>query len=138
MDPLAGAERMQWTASGEVVIMTILGGAGTLMGPVLGAGAIKYLENIFSKIDTTVLTSWFHWMPDWLQTPVVWLFDRFTGDGWQLTLGLLFVLVVTFLPGGLVEGGQRLMRLFRRKPPEDRVDANFPPREPPHVGENAE
>ena len=26
--------------------MTILGGAGTLIGPVLGAGAIKYMENI--------------------------------------------------------------------------------------------
>ena len=43
-DPLAGAERMQWTASGEVVLMTILGGAGTLIGPVIGAGAIKYLK----------------------------------------------------------------------------------------------
>jgi len=50
MDPLAGAERMQWTASGEVVLMTILGGAGTLLGPVLGAGVIKYFENIFSKM----------------------------------------------------------------------------------------
>src|SRR3546814_8940148 len=40
-DPLAGAERMQWTASGEVVLMTILGGAGTLLGPVLGAAIIK-------------------------------------------------------------------------------------------------
>ncbi|HAI31150.1 MAG TPA: branched-chain amino acid ABC transporter permease, partial [Thalassospira sp.] len=28
-DPLAGAERMQWTASGEVVLITILGGVGT-------------------------------------------------------------------------------------------------------------
>ena len=36
MDPLAGAERMQWTASGEIVLMTILGGAGTLLGPLLG------------------------------------------------------------------------------------------------------
>jgi ABC-type branched-subunit amino acid transport system permease subunit len=44
MDPLAGAERMQWTASGEVVLMTILGGAGTLIGPVLGAGFIKSLS----------------------------------------------------------------------------------------------
>ncbi|MDB3972626.1 branched-chain amino acid ABC transporter permease, partial [Candidatus Thioglobus sp.] len=35
-DPLAGAERMQWTASGEVVLMTILGGVGTLYGPLLG------------------------------------------------------------------------------------------------------
>ena len=49
-DPLAGAERMQWTASGEVVLMTILGGVGTLLGPVLGAGFIKYFENIFSNI----------------------------------------------------------------------------------------
>ncbi|MYF90033.1 MAG: branched-chain amino acid ABC transporter permease, partial [Boseongicola sp. SB0676_bin_33] len=54
-DPLAGAERMQWTASGEVVLMTILGGAGTLIGPVLGAGFIKYFENIFSKINDQVL-----------------------------------------------------------------------------------
>jgi len=45
MDPLAGAERMQWTASGEVVLMVILGGAGTLIGPVLGAGFIKYFES---------------------------------------------------------------------------------------------
>ena len=44
-DPLAGAERMQWTASGEVVLMTILGGAGTLVGPVIGAWLIKYFEN---------------------------------------------------------------------------------------------
>ena len=55
MDPLAGAERMQWTASGEVVLMTILGGVGTMMGPVLGAGVIKYMENIFSKINEQVL-----------------------------------------------------------------------------------
>ena len=47
-DPLAGAERMQWTASGEVVLMTILGGAGTLLGPLIGAVTIKYFENIFS------------------------------------------------------------------------------------------
>ncbi|MDO7729947.1 MAG: branched-chain amino acid ABC transporter permease, partial [Loktanella sp.] len=49
MDPLTGAERMFWTASGEIVVMSILGGVGTLIGPVLGAGLIKYLENIVSK-----------------------------------------------------------------------------------------
>ena len=54
-DPLAGAERMQWTASGEVVLMTILGGAGTLIGPVLGAGLIKYFENIFSSFNDQIL-----------------------------------------------------------------------------------
>ena len=49
MDSQAGAERMFWTASGEVVLMTILGGAGTLIGPVMGAGMIKHMENIISK-----------------------------------------------------------------------------------------
>ncbi len=115
MDPLAGAERMVWTASGEVVIMTILGGAGTLLGPVLGAGVIKYLENIFSKINENVLEGWFHFLPEVVREPVVWFFARFTGEGWALTLGLLFMLVVIFLPGGLMQGGQKLVGLFRRK-----------------------
>jgi len=136
MDPLAGAERMQWTASGEVVIMTILGGAGTLMGPVLGAGFIKYLENIFSKINENVLHSWFSWLPDGLADPLVWLFARFTGEGWTLTLGLMFMLVVIFLPGGLMEGGQRIGRLLRRKKdgPESK-DPEHHPKQTPHVAE---
>ena len=114
-DPLAGAERMQWTASGEVVLMTILGGAGTLIGPVLGAGFIKYFENIFSKINDNILHSWFAFLPDGIEDVVVAIIHPFIGKGWHLTLGILFMLVVIFLPGGLVEGGQRIMRLFRRK-----------------------
>ena len=122
MDPLAGAERMRWTASGEVVLMTILGGAGTLIGPVLGAGMIKYFENIFSKINEQILHSWFSFMPDWLEGLLVTLVYPFVGKGWHLTLGLMFMLVVIFLPGGLVEGGQRLARaarrIFKREAPE--------------------
>ena len=115
MDPLAGAERMQWTASGEVVLMTILGGTGTLIGPVLGAGFIKYFENIFSKINDNVLHSWFSFMPDGIEDAMVFLVHPFIGKGWHLTLGILFMLVVIFLPGGLVEGGQRLLNWIRRK-----------------------
>jgi ABC-type branched-subunit amino acid transport system permease subunit len=107
-DPLAGAERMQWTASGEVVLMTILGGAGTLLGPVLGAGFIKYFENIFSKINEVVLHGWFDFLPGFLEDSLVWVLHFFVGKGWQLTLGMLFMLVVIFLPGGLVEGAQRI------------------------------
>ncbi|WP_245883750.1 branched-chain amino acid ABC transporter permease [Hasllibacter halocynthiae] len=114
MDPLAGAERMQWTASGEVVLMTILGGAGTLIGPVLGAGLIKYFENIFSKINKGVLEGWFSVFPDGLSDVLVTIVYPFVGKGWHLTLGIVFMLVVIFLPGGLVEGGQRLGRVFRR------------------------
>jgi len=119
MDPLAGAERMQWTASGEVVLMTILGGAGTLVGPVVGAGFIKYAENIFSKINESVLHSWFHALPDGLENAIVWFFSRFVGEGWHLTLGLMFMIVVIALPGGLVEGGQKLAAMVRRKPAPD-------------------
>ena len=115
MDPLAGAERMQWTASGEVVLMTILGGAGTLLGPILGAGFIKYFENIFSKINDSVLHGWFAFMPDGLENFMVTILHPFVGKGWHLTLGLLFMAVVIFLPGGLMEGAERIGRLFSRK-----------------------
>jgi ABC-type branched-subunit amino acid transport system permease subunit len=119
MDPLAGAERMQWTASGEVVLMTILGGTGTLIGPVLGAGLIKYLENILSKINDNILHQWFAFMPDGLEDFLVAIVHPFIGKGWHLTLGLVFMAVVIFLPGGLVEGGQRIGRLFGRKKPAE-------------------
>jgi len=115
MDPLAGAERMFWTASGEVVLMTILGGVGTLIGPILGAGAIKYMENIISKINSDILHSWFAFLPDGLEDLLVTLVYPFIGKGWHLTLGIIFMLVVIFLPGGLVEGGQRIVRLFKSK-----------------------
>ncbi len=115
IDPLAGAERMQWTASGEVVLMTILGGAGTLIGPILGAGFIKYFENIFSKINETVLHQWFAFMPDGLEDAIVFMIYPFIGKGWHLTLGILFMLVVIFLPGGLVEGGQKIGKWMRAK-----------------------
>ncbi|OCW56230.1 branched-chain amino acid ABC transporter permease [Hoeflea olei] len=136
MDPLAGAERMQWTASGEVVLMTILGGAGTLMGPVLGAGFIKYFENIFSKINDTILHSWFSALPDGLEDAVVFMLHPFIGKGWNLTLGLLFMLVVIFLPGGLIEGGTRIWNLVTGKSRKTRSivkDSEHQPKPPVHV-----
>ena len=121
-DPLAGAERMQWTASGEVVLMTILGGTGTLLGPVIGAGVIKYFENIFSAFNEGILMSAFDFLPEPLQHGVVAVTSLFVGEGWHLTLGALFMIIVIFLPGGLMEGIARLQRLYRRlrepKPPK--------------------
>ena len=117
MDTQVGAERMFWTASGEVVLMTILGGVGTLIGPVLGASAIKYMENILSKINSDILHQWFAFLPDGLEEFVITLIYPFIGKGWHLTLGLIFMAVVIFLPGGLVEGGQRIANLFKRKMP---------------------
>ena len=120
-DPLAGAERMQWTASGEVVLMTILGGAGTLLGPVIGAGAIKYFENIFSAFNDGILMKIFSFLPEVLQHLAVSVSSLFVGEGWHLTLGALFMVIVIFLPGGLMEGVTRLSNLFRKQPPDDRA-----------------
>jgi ABC-type branched-subunit amino acid transport system permease subunit len=117
-DPLAGAERMQWTASGEVVLMTILGGAGTLVGPFIGAGAIKYFENIFSAYHDARLHEIFSFLPSGLENFFVAITQPFVGEGWHLTLGVLFMLIVIFLPGGLMEGVRRLRVAFTRTPPE--------------------
>jgi ABC-type branched-subunit amino acid transport system permease subunit len=129
MDPLAGAERMHWTASGEIVIMAILGGVGTLIGPIVGAGFNEYFKNILSKINDGILHQWLSFLPDGLENFIVGILHYFVGKGWHLTLGLLFMMVIIFLPGGLVEGGQRLAKLFKRKSADDTADSKNTPAE---------
>ena len=114
-DPLAGAERMQWTASGEVVLMTILGGVGTLFGPLLGVGIIKYFENIFSAINEATLHSFFSFLPGFLESLMVTITTPFVGEGWHLTLGVLFMVVVIFLPGGVMDGLDRIKKRYFNK-----------------------
>ena len=114
VDPLAGAERMQWTASGEVVLMTILGGMGTLFGPILGAATIKYFENIFSAINNQVLESAYSFMPEWLSDIAILLTRPFVGEGWHLMLGVLFMAIIIFLPGGIIEGVRRIGGIFKK------------------------
>jgi ABC-type branched-subunit amino acid transport system permease subunit len=128
-DPLAGAERMQWTASGEVVLMTILGGAGTLVGPVIGAWLIKYFENIFSAINDNMLRAFWGFLPDGVDSFFVTVTSKFVGEGWFLTLGLVFVLIVVFLPGGIMEGVRRIAHLFNRS----RKSPDKPAKAAPHA-----
>ena len=64
---------MHWTRSGDIMVMVILGGMGTLGGPVLGAAAFLLLENVLSA----------------------WTVH------WQAILGPLLVLVVLYARGGL-------------------------------------
>jgi len=66
-------EFMNWTRSGELMFMVILGGMGSIAGPVLGAFALLLLEDALSG---------------WTQH-------------WQLILGPLLVLSVLFLKRGL-------------------------------------
>ncbi|MBL8589602.1 MAG: branched-chain amino acid ABC transporter permease [Methylobacteriaceae bacterium] len=66
-------DMLHWTKSGELMIMVILGGVGTLFGPLLGAAAFIALE--------TFLTAW--------------------TEHWQLALGPILLVVVLFTRGGL-------------------------------------
>jgi len=49
---------VSWQMSGEVVLMTLLGGIGTLVGPIFGAALISTLENYLatSEFPVTVIT----------------------------------------------------------------------------------
>ncbi|MFC7553705.1 branched-chain amino acid ABC transporter permease [Pseudoroseomonas wenyumeiae] len=67
-------DMMHWAKSGELMIMVILGGLGTLLGPVLGAIALVGLEN---------------WLSAWT-------------EHWQFILGPILLAVVLFGRGGLM------------------------------------
>ena len=139
-DPIAGAERMQWTASGEVVLMTILGGVGTLVGPVLGAMIIKWAEQIVSAINRFDLQTFYGFLPEGARDVMVEFTSLFVGEGWHMTLGLLFMVIVIFLPGGLMEGFRRGSLLFRRPSEHENTMApTEPPSSPPRsLGEPRE
>jgi branched-chain amino acid transport system permease protein len=62
-----------WVFSGDVLLLTLFGGAGTLVGPVIGAGFVVLLEEAL--------------------TPII--------DEWRLVLGIVFVLVILFFPRGI-------------------------------------
>ncbi|MBL4825721.1 MAG: branched-chain amino acid ABC transporter permease [SAR324 cluster bacterium] len=64
---------MHWTRSGDLIIMVVLGGLGTLFGPVIGAVAFLLLEEFLSGIT----------------------------EYWQLFFGPMLVLVVIFARGGI-------------------------------------
>jgi len=67
-------EFMHWTRSGEIMFMVILGGMGTLVGPVVGAIVLLLLEDVLSAWTTH----------------------------WQMILGPILLLVVLFAKRGLV------------------------------------
>ena len=64
---------MHWTRSGEIMFMVILGGMGTLFGPVIGAVVLLLLEDVLSALTAH----------------------------WQIILGPILILVVLFAKRGL-------------------------------------
>ncbi|HEY9080421.1 branched-chain amino acid ABC transporter permease [Magnetovibrio sp.] len=68
-----GPGMMHWTRSGEIMVMVILGGMGTLIGPVLGAATLLLMEEVLSNFT----------------------------EHWMVILGPFLVLVVLYLRGGI-------------------------------------
>ena len=70
------------TASAEALLMVISGGAGTLLGPIVGAALVVIMKNVVSAYI----------------------------ERWNFMLGAIFVAIVIFMPEGLVPGAARLLR----------------------------
>ncbi len=51
---LAALNAVHWTMSGEVVLMTLVGGMGTVFGPVAGALAVLSMENYLAQLGAWV------------------------------------------------------------------------------------
>jgi branched-chain amino acid transport system permease protein len=51
---LASLTDVHWSMSGEVVLMTLLGGLGTVFGPVVGAFVIITMENYLAQLGAWV------------------------------------------------------------------------------------
>ncbi len=81
-------EFLGWHLSGVVMMMVILGGMGTLVGPILGAGAWILLEELFKDL------------------PQLGALDL--GKHWQLWLGIFIVLSALLLPNGLIGVAKKL------------------------------
>lgn len=78
------------TASAEVLLMVISGGAGTLLGPIVGAALVVIVKSVVSGFL----------------------------ERWNFLLGAIFVAIVILMPEGLVPGSARLWRLaFRKRTP---------------------
>jgi len=78
-------ENLHWSISGEIVVITLLGGMGNLFGPVVGAALFIGLRELVSSF-----------------------FER-----WQLFVGIIFVLIVIFLPEGLYAIPEKIKRALK-------------------------
>jgi branched-chain amino acid transport system permease protein len=52
---LASLVDVHWTMSGEVVLMTLIGGMGTIFGPIIGAAVVVTMQNYLANLGSMVL-----------------------------------------------------------------------------------
>ena len=84
-------DAFMFDTSGQLVMQTAIGGAGTLFGPLVGAAVWLYLSDFF---QTTL----------------------HLGATWKLVLGIVFVLLVVFLRHGIIGGLVSLWQLMAAAP----------------------
>jgi branched-chain amino acid transport system permease protein len=88
-DGFVNPEILAWQQSGAVLLMLILGGVGTLRGPVVGAFVFVLLKELFQSEA---------------------LFDGFARH-WQLPLGLTIIACVALMPNGVIGLSAQLRRV---------------------------
>jgi branched-chain amino acid transport system permease protein len=80
---------MFWTRSGDLIVMAVLGGMGTVFGPVIGAVALLVLEEALPLLI------------DLSSRMLVGHEVQGAGEYWQLILGPMLLLIVLFARGGI-------------------------------------
>ena len=92
----------QWTLSGAVILMTLVGGMGTMLGPIVGALVVVALENKIGDVGKALAEA----------TGVQWF--NGLGESVSLVTGLIFIVCVLAFRRGIV--GEVLHRWPRRNP----------------------
>lgn len=87
-----------WTFSGQVIIMTVIGGAAAFYGPIVGAVLFVVVRDFISS---------------WSASKAVFAGVQLSslGEHWLLFMGLMFFLIIVFEPAGLVG----IFARFRRR-----------------------
>ncbi|AJE98229.1 branched-chain amino acid ABC transporter permease [Pandoraea apista] len=92
---------VHWTMSGMVILMTLVGGLGTMLGPVVGAVVIIVLENKLGDIGNWLATV----------TGVPWF--QTLGESVTIVIGAIFIICVLAFRRGLVGELVARSRFFR-------------------------
>ncbi|AJC15428.2 branched-chain amino acid ABC transporter permease [Pandoraea sputorum] len=92
---------VHWTMSGMVILMTLVGGLGTMLGPVVGAVVIIVLENKLGDIGNWLATA----------TGVTWF--QTLGESVTIVIGAIFIICVLAFRRGLVGEFIARSRFFR-------------------------
>ena len=90
----ASPDIMHWSRSGELMVIIVLGGLGTLAGPLVGAVGFLLLEEFLPEIIGTIAPSY--------------------AENWMIVFGPLLVLMVLFARGGILGLGGRIFGSERR------------------------